>query len=996
MEEKKSTLGHLRQKFWVINGPSAVKQVIKKCVKCKRYTAENNNQLMGLLPSARVNLTRAFTHTGCDYAGPIRIKSSPGRGERSRKGYIAIFICMATKAIHIEVVTDLTSTAFIAAVRRFMARRGLVTHFYSDNGTNFVGASKILTKDIISEDELINKGEFEDQVLQFMQQERIIWHFNPPIAPHFGGLWEAGVKSIKFHLKRSLGNEILTFEEISTVLAQIEACLNSRPLCQMTEDIEDLNYLTPGHFLIGESLICHPEENYLDFNMNRLTRWQLCSRLHQEIWSRWYSEYLHEQQKRTKWLSKKANFKLNELVLIKEENCPPCRWIMGRIIKVHTGKDDLVRVATLRTKNGQCKRPIGRLIKLISEDNGVEQIKERMASSNQADQQSNQAEVEEPKDSVSHIKLISFKNRQQNQEKQRSRNFQHSVFNVALALLFVFTLVGGQSFHNVTKIDENSGLIFKNRGKMYEIVNSWNILVHFNLTAYSQELKMLETSKKQVKQICKEIERGDYKVEGCKSDLLILESLINDLKISSEVLIPIVSNEAKLRKKRSFVAGIVTGIVGTTIYNKIKNNEVNDMIEKAYSNEEHMLKLIQNQTSVVEGLTQFMKNQTQLVDTQFTQVVHNIDVIKTYMENQEQEISELLVNQKFNDITRQLILIILKVRKNEQKIKDVLLSKNTNEILISDDQFQSEFKKIKPWLPKNQMLPRFKILYEIYKCSRKHIIVNRSSIVMRIEIPLLNTEFMEMIETIPVPAVFNQSIFYIEIKNKMMLHNVKKEQLLKLSQLNLNSNNCDSMNGEDFMCNSMPRISVLQSCEGNVFRNISNGNCRMKEEIGNEFWYKIDGRSWIFSIGTLTEVNLHCHAYEEKLELSGSGILNVAENCHVITEKINLYSEIVSQIEHSHFVIPTIDFKLKLTHKKLEKWEQWNSNNISMKIEKDLEHLQRKIKEIKESSHIASLNTTQYRATYGGVIVVVTVISGIVYCKCRAKNIEQRHAIFFK
>ncbi|XP_044760248.1 uncharacterized protein LOC123317705 [Coccinella septempunctata] len=209
---------------------------------------------MGSLPTPRVAPSHPFTHTGVDYAGPIQIRLSRGRGCKSYKGYIAVFICLSTKAIHIEAVTDLTSTAFMAAFRRFISRRGICTDLYSDNGTNFVGAKKILDKE--------TKDAIDEQAIkEAVATEAVRWHWNAPASPHHGGLWEAGVKSIKYHLKRTIGNHTLTYEELSTLLCQIEACLNSRPLIALSEDTEEIDVITPGHFLIGHPLKAIPEHH---------------------------------------------------------------------------------------------------------------------------------------------------------------------------------------------------------------------------------------------------------------------------------------------------------------------------------------------------------------------------------------------------------------------------------------------------------------------------------------------------------------------------------------------------------------------------------------------------------------------------------------------------------------------------------------------------------------------------------------------------------------
>ncbi|CAG7823797.1 unnamed protein product, partial [Allacma fusca] len=182
--------------------------------------------------------------------------------------------------------------------------------------------------------------------------------------PHFGGLWEAGVKSTKHHLKRVVGNTVLTYEEFSTLLIQIEACLNSRPLCPLSTSPDDLSALTPGHFLVGRPLIAISEPDYTKLKINRLSRWQLLQQLHQHFWRRWQAEYLDRLQQRPKWAKIEENLRQGDMVIIKDDRLPPQEWRLGRIIEVHTGPDGLVRVVTVRTAEGTYKRPVVKLCKL--------------------------------------------------------------------------------------------------------------------------------------------------------------------------------------------------------------------------------------------------------------------------------------------------------------------------------------------------------------------------------------------------------------------------------------------------------------------------------------------------------------------------------------------------------------------------------------------------------------------------------------------------------
>lgn len=311
---------------------------------------------MGQLPEARITPSRPFEISGVDFTGYINVRFSPGRGSKTYKGYICLFICMTSKAIHLEAVSDLTSQGFIAAFRRFVSRRGHCKHMYSDNGTNFSCADKELklmfTKAV---------SELPDEIGQLLAEEGTTWHFIPPHAPNFGGLWEAGVRSAKSHLKRILGNSTATFEELSTILAQIEACLNSRPLSYLSNESNDPLPLTPGHFLIGEPLILIPDEDYTKSNISGLQRWKIGQKMIHDFWRKWSNEYLVSLNQRFKWTTKKSEPEIDDVVIIKDHNLPPAKWLLGKIVDKHTGKDNVTRVVTIKTVNGFCKRPCNKL-----------------------------------------------------------------------------------------------------------------------------------------------------------------------------------------------------------------------------------------------------------------------------------------------------------------------------------------------------------------------------------------------------------------------------------------------------------------------------------------------------------------------------------------------------------------------------------------------------------------------------------------------------------
>jgi len=215
---------------------------------------------------------------------------------------------------------------------RFISRRGHCTNLYSDNATNFVGARNEM--DAVKK--LLTSREHQDGVARFCASKHITFKFIPPRAPHFGGLWEAAIKSAKYHLLRIIGSRKLYFEEMVTMFAKVEAILNSRPLVSESDDADDVAAITPGHFLIGRPLNALAEPNYTDVQSNYLDRWETVRQMSQHFWNKWSAEYLTNLQQRTK-KAERATIAPGQLVLVKEDNLPTLQWLLGRVTKVTTG-----------------------------------------------------------------------------------------------------------------------------------------------------------------------------------------------------------------------------------------------------------------------------------------------------------------------------------------------------------------------------------------------------------------------------------------------------------------------------------------------------------------------------------------------------------------------------------------------------------------------------------------------------------------------------------
>ena len=300
-----ATLNHLMQKFWVVNAKAAVKTVIKECPFCTRRSAKPEAQIMADLPLSRLQTHEApFAHTSVDYFGPFVIKQR--RCEIKRYG--CIMTCMTTRAIHLEVALDLSTSSFINVLRRFVARRETVKCLYSDNGTKFVGLERILRESIQAWNKL--------QIHEHLRQSGVKWSFNPPGASHMGGAWERMVGLVKRILGAIIPSKPMDGDALHTLLLEIEAIVNSRPLTDVSVDHDSDLPLTPNHLLRINHLIGRPPMPTDRSDVNARRRYRLVQFAADEFWRRWILEYPSTLFSRRKWEERRENIKRGDVVLV--------------------------------------------------------------------------------------------------------------------------------------------------------------------------------------------------------------------------------------------------------------------------------------------------------------------------------------------------------------------------------------------------------------------------------------------------------------------------------------------------------------------------------------------------------------------------------------------------------------------------------------------------------------------------------------------------------
>ena len=346
----KATLTELRSRYWIVRGRSVVRRILRRCLICKRHEGPPFQiPPPPPLPPLRIEEVPPFTHTGVDFAGPLHIRHDAAE---SKKVWVCLFTCCVTRAIHLEVVPDLTTPAFLRSLKRFVARRGLPKKILSDNGKTFVAASKEI-KAIVN----------HPDVQSYLSGLGVKWIFNLPRAPWWGGVFERLVKSVKRCLRKTIGQARLNLDELSTVLTEIEAVINSRPLTYISsDDIEEP--LTPSHLLTGRRLMDFPDHLCREPEKFESTRDVLSKRaryLQEKVthfWNRWHREYLTELRESHRYHHGKTNpdpVTVGEIVLIREDGTPRGFWKMGKVKELITGLDGRPRGAVLKVAGeGRC------------------------------------------------------------------------------------------------------------------------------------------------------------------------------------------------------------------------------------------------------------------------------------------------------------------------------------------------------------------------------------------------------------------------------------------------------------------------------------------------------------------------------------------------------------------------------------------------------------------------------------------------------------------
>ncbi|KAJ8016407.1 hypothetical protein DPEC_G00006900 [Dallia pectoralis] len=342
----------MRRTFWILRGREAIRRFQHSCTDCRRWKSRPVVPKMADLPAARQRLCKpVFYSTGTDCFGPFQVKL----GRRLEKRWGIIFKCLTTRAVHLDILNNLSTDSFLMAFRRFIARRGTPSEIFSDQGTNFRGGEGELHE------------AFKDLSPDLQAQlagQKVSFHFNPPASPHFGGVWEREIRSVKTALYTTVGAQPVAEEVLRTVFIEVEGILNSKPLGYVSSDVTDLDPVTPNLLLMGRLDGSLPQVVYPESEILCKRQWRHSQVLSDHFWSSYIRHYLPSLQVRQKWHTSPADLKENVVVMLVDPQLPRALWPIGRVIKVHTSADGHVRSAEVEIKGKTYTRPVARLVAL--------------------------------------------------------------------------------------------------------------------------------------------------------------------------------------------------------------------------------------------------------------------------------------------------------------------------------------------------------------------------------------------------------------------------------------------------------------------------------------------------------------------------------------------------------------------------------------------------------------------------------------------------------
>lgn len=954
-------LSFVRERFWPLNGKRTCTKIFHRCIICFKSKPSDIHQLMGDLPHERTSLVAPFTHTGIDYAGPFEIHYKL-RGKRPTKAYLAVFICFAIKAVHLEVVSDLTTEAFLACLKRFVSRRGRPEVIYSDNATNFIGAKREL-KEVF---ELVEKN--YERIVDFCTKESVSWATIPAGSPHFGGLWEAAVKRAKYYMQSLIKNVSLTFEELNTVVIEVESIMNSRPLCPLSENPNDFGALTPNHFLISGCSEFIPDKHFFDDKKKLLKRWELISKLRSDVWEDFHKFYLHNLQERTKWNKPTQNVENGQLVMIHNKGVLAKKWELGRILKAIPGEDGFVRVVDIQTSNGIKRRAITKVAPLP------------LAST--YDEPRPTHSIEDHKNGSK----IKFKN-----------SFNNNILISICCFLLILPLVLGNNMVNVTTFNHHPGIFFDGVGEINIVKDRWHLVTYFNLSNYWSQCSDFSTLISRTKDLCSD--------QICTNTIVELQSKF--LKIQQ--LNVLIKEECHMRevnrrhniRRRSYDAPLnVIGNIAHSLFGTLDNKYAENMeatLGNIKSNEDRLLLLIKNHTTIIDQTVKVMTKNNAAISEQINKLhSETITLAVTQKKDSKRILFNSLVNyininmEEYREIQLQLHSVMTDFKKGR-----------LNPLLISPDEFEGHVHEMELVIGANYKLPSSHYA-ELETVAQLAVVHGNSCLMFQIEIPLLRQENFNLYRMVPIPTFNKDKFQFIRPADDYLAIDKRNQFYYLLSSAEFSE--CTPFYDIKlcFQNQALYPANDENHCEINIFlgSNELTHHCDVRVGLHHHYWIALQQNNhWLYTVQDTLTVKVTCEqdsTLVEKVVLKGEGIIEIHPSCTLDTTSVRIPGK---NIIHSTLFLKSIPYVLPQMNLSESTVVKNSSTPLVLKLEK-LDAISNAIENAKKEEAIPLKPTifkdgpdVYHSISFGisGILLIVGILTLTYFVCCKKRNQQHFH-----
>ncbi|CAG9128513.1 unnamed protein product [Plutella xylostella] len=718
--------------------------------------------------------------------------------------------------------------------------------------------------------------------------------------------------------------------------------------------------LTPAHFLTGG-----PTLNFYDTEQDLRTRWYLSQKIFKDIWARWHTEYLTQLTARSKWSASRDNLNLNDVVIIHDANLPPGKWAMGRVVELHPGSDGLVRVVTLKTKNGYMKRPSVKLSVLPTNNENANQNSGNI-----------KAISENAKQPQKDIKII---------KKPNSTSNRCSFLSLAMSLMLFMTLLS-ESYGslNVTRFKPGQKLFFDKISHMQLASDTWKTVIYYDLEPYWQGNKAINKYVDHLNESCiRMVEK-----EHCNVIILQLDQELAELKHYNNLLMSQHAGHApRARRRRGIVNGV--GYLANKLFG-VLDQEFAEKYERDINilkhNQDHLALLWKNQTSIIEAEYNLLKRteigmnkQQKLINQHFIALEKEISQI-----NQKQTGAYALVQFTLEALTATNMINSIKQIQNTllDMVTDIYQG-HFNYHILTPEQFRKELNLISSEISKDLSLPIKDIqnhLNNLYQLLGVRTRMSEQCLIFEVTIPLVSRDSFEIFNVIPIPELWNDRMVIVKPRSDYVALSLRKNAYVLMTEAEVQS--CTHQDEEVSYCRTNKPVFHMKRDEDLCQAEEDSNKCLLQTSKCKDQWINIhQSNNYIYFCCEACRVRIICEDQVSSQSLTGVGILTIGHGCLVRTNQFSLQSHkpgsnIIKT--KSEVVLPYISPINDVINVSSAYKLTWNESEVDYK---ELKDLQGRIKMMKEAEPLAGSITYHdvhhYTAIYAsfGLLIVVALLA---------------------